>query len=438
MAHTIDRISRSRNEARLWGGPDALDELITTTHVVMTLMASGYQPSSALLAPAFDYLFGLDTSRNSTFYWRSGPLLNVPGYEATVEHDMRYIARLRERAGGNPHYPAPFFLLKLARFSDSKLHGVNVDEVVDWILGEWTETDCWYGRTSITSMGLALLADLVDVPPRIIARSTEFLLESCHSDKQGRYCFSDNLIDDCFTIYNLYERHDSLQVLPPELFESLARCADGILNSQGDDYLWHSSPPFGGTVDSPLYGTAVAVRALIAQQLATSGTFEIELALALLDIVKGAPVTAPKLTPFWGELALEESGVCFIIMPFSPSRRTEIYQRYVKAPLETSLGLRCIRADDIYRSREIMRDVWEHINSATLIVADLSDRNPNVFYELGMAHVLGKEVVLIAESMDDVPFDLRSVRVLIYGDTPTTWERLARDIVEYARFKVSQ
>ena len=49
-----------------------------------------------------------------------------------------------------------------------------------------------------------------------------------------------------------------------------------------------------------------------------------------------------------------------------------------------------------------------------MVVCDCSDRNPNVFYEIGIAHTLGKEVVLITQSKDDIPFDLRHIRYVQY------------------------
>lgn len=51
----------------------------------------------------------------------------------------------------------------------------------------------------------------------------------------------------------------------------------------------------------------------------------------------------------------------------------------------------------------------------------MTDRNPNVFYELGLAHAISKPVILISKSIDDVPFDLRSIRVLVYDKDHPDW-----------------
>src|SRR6478672_1650469 len=103
---------------------------------------------------------------------------------------------------------------------------------------------------------------------------------------------------------------------------------------------------------------------------------------------------------------------CFVTMPFrEPFAK---YYSAIVAPVIERSGLRPIRGDSLFRPSPIMDDVWRAINEASLLVADLTSQNANVFYELGLAHALGKPVILIAETMDDVPFDLRSLRILTY------------------------
>ncbi|MEJ2251158.1 MAG: hypothetical protein P8Y70_18145 [Candidatus Lokiarchaeota archaeon] len=74
----------------------------------------------------------------------------------------------------------------------------------------------------------------------------------------------------------------------------------------------------------------------------------------------------------------------FMLMPFD-NNLSEIYKESIKKPLE-ELGHRVSRADDIFRSTPIMDDVINSIKRADIIIADLTGRNPNVFYELGRAH----------------------------------------------------
>ena len=126
-------------------------------------------------------------------------------------------------------------------------------------------------------------------------------------------------------------------------------------------------------------------------------------------------------TPIWeGRAFPTEAEYCFVLMPFSETMDVQnVYGDHVKRVIEKRCGLRCERADDIYDISGVMQSVWEGINRARLIVADLTDRNPNVFYELGIEHTLGKPVVMITQSMDYVPFDLRHLRCIVYEYKPS-------------------
>jgi hypothetical protein len=79
-----------------------------------------------------------------------------------------------------------------------------------------------------------------------------------------------------------------------------------------------------------------------------------------------------------------------------------------------SIGKQCLRADDIWEESVIVQDIFNLIFRASIVVADLTARNPNVMYEVGIAHTLGKQVVPITQSMEYVPFDLRHHRALLY------------------------
>jgi hypothetical protein len=77
-------------------------------------------------------------------------------------------------------------------------------------------------------------------------------------------------------------------------------------------------------------------------------------------------------------------------------------------------GLACERGDDVFGGNVVMDDIRASIETAALVVADLTGRNANVFYEVGIAHAINKPVLLMAQSIEDVPFDLRNRRVLLY------------------------
>lgn len=77
--------------------------------------------------------------------------------------------------------------------------------------------------------------------------------------------------------------------------------------------------------------------------------------------------------------------------------------------------------DDIFATGKIMDQVWRGILQATVLVAELTSKNPNVFYELGLAHALRKPVVLVSSNENDVPFDLRHIRVILYDQNDPFW-----------------
>jgi hypothetical protein len=99
------------------------------------------------------------------------------------------------------------------------------------------------------------------------------------------------------------------------------------------------------------------------------------------------------------------------MMPFHPSFDA-VYatlQRTAQAA-----GLRCRRADDIWENPAVIQDVVSLIDRSSIVICDCTGRNPNVFYEIGIAHTLGREVILITQADADIPFDLRHLRFVSY------------------------
>lgn len=107
----------------------------------------------------------------------------------------------------------------------------------------------------------------------------------------------------------------------------------------------------------------------------------------------------------------------FMLSPFSDQFNT-IFIDHIKPTAEKIDGIKCRRADNIYDNKPIIEDIWKSIHEAVIIISELTGRNPNVFYETGIAHTVGKEVILITQNLDDVPFDLRHLRCIVYDYTP--------------------
>lgn len=122
-----------------------------------------------------------------------------------------------------------------------------------------------------------------------------------------------------------------------------------------------------------------------------------------------------KVNEFFIRKHSPKNGVCFVLMPFEEGM-TAVYEHGIK-PLVESLGLTCRRADEIYSAQGILGDVWEAIQTAEIVIADLTGKNPNVMYELGLSHAVWKKVILLSQNKDDVPFDLKAWRVLWYDFT---------------------
>ena len=99
------------------------------------------------------------------------------------------------------------------------------------------------------------------------------------------------------------------------------------------------------------------------------------------------------------------------MMPFHEEFRP-VYEAIRAAA--TDNRLRCLRADDIWEDATIIQDVFNLLYRSQVVICDFSGRNPNVMYEAGIAHTLGKHVVPITQSLNDVPFDLQHHRVLRY------------------------
>ena len=102
-----------------------------------------------------------------------------------------------------------------------------------------------------------------------------------------------------------------------------------------------------------------------------------------------------------------------MLMPFA-EELSDVY-KYLIADGLGAAGYDVTRADDILSQNNILGDIVEGIVYSDLIVADLTGANPNVYYELGIAHALNKKVILLTQDIDELPFDLRSYRVVSYS-----------------------
>lgn len=111
-------------------------------------------------------------------------------------------------------------------------------------------------------------------------------------------------------------------------------------------------------------------------------------------------------------------------MPFGIADLDDVYRETV-VPAVESLGLSCVRGDDIFGVDSIMEDIWSLLCRCTLVVGEFTGRNPNVLYEAGIAHTLGKPLIAITQDVADIPFDFRHMRVIEYRSSPSGYRDLA-------------
>ena len=118
---------------------------------------------------------------------------------------------------------------------------------------------------------------------------------------------------------------------------------------------------------------------------------------------------------------------CFVIMPFSSEFN---FVRNVIRQTVESYGFRYDRADERFITEPLAARIQEQIATADLIIADLTGKNPNVFYEVGYAAAIGKRIVHIAQSAAELPFDVKHLRTFIYSNQMGADVKLREDLTK--------
>ncbi len=124
--------------------------------------------------------------------------------------------------------------------------------------------------------------------------------------------------------------------------------------------------------------------------------------------------------PLWGEPIRRSQfqSDIFMVMPFR-DKYNAIYEDVIR-PVAANLNLTIKRGDEFTSTRgSIMQEVWAALNACKLVIVETTEVNANVYYELGIAHTLGKPAILITQTKDvvDLPFDIRHLRFTVYDDT---------------------
>lgn len=160
------------------------------------------------------------------------------------------------------------------------------------------------------------------------------------------------------------------------------------------------------------------------------------LGISLTQLVEFQNSESMTITPFFGKPRPGINPDIFVLMPFTEELKS-VYQDHIRK-VAKSLNLKVARADDFFTTHAIMLDIWTAICAVRLIIADCTNRNPNVFYEIGLAHTIGKKVVLITQNKDDVPFDLRHLRYIDYEYTPRGMKEFEKRLTETIKSELAQ
>ena len=118
--------------------------------------------------------------------------------------------------------------------------------------------------------------------------------------------------------------------------------------------------------------------------------------------------------PFFGDVDYNFGFAdIFVLMPLHKNE-TDIFENEIQRAA-CSLNKSCGKGNSNFASRKIMEHVWKCIYHAELVICDCTGKNPNVYYELGIAHTLGTPAVLICESANDLAFDVTGISSVFYG-----------------------
>lgn len=110
-----------------------------------------------------------------------------------------------------------------------------------------------------------------------------------------------------------------------------------------------------------------------------------------------------------------EEVFAFVLMPFSGDF-DDIYRMGIKETA-IALGVKAERVDEQIFQEGILERIYRQIESADIVIADMSGQNPNVFYEVGYAHAKEKLCILLTKNAEDIPFDLKHHRHIVYGQS---------------------
>lgn len=135
------------------------------------------------------------------------------------------------------------------------------------------------------------------------------------------------------------------------------------------------------------------------------------------EILKKSRTTEPLNNSFFEASGVNLSKIkeikrrVFVLTPFH--ERYEKTYHVIKSVC-LNLNLECNRGDEEFKPGAVLSHILELMAQASIIIVNIDGRNPNVYYELGIAHAMGKKTVLVASNIESVPFDIQAQRIILY------------------------
>lgn len=124
------------------------------------------------------------------------------------------------------------------------------------------------------------------------------------------------------------------------------------------------------------------------------------------------------------DISIDKKSV-FLLTPFS-KESTDVY--ILIKNICSECGLNLYRGDEEFSHEDILANIVKYIVKSRIVIANIDGKNPNVFYELGIAHALGKPTILVSKSIQNTPFDIQQNRIVLYNDSDDLRLKLSKEI----------
>jgi hypothetical protein len=129
-------------------------------------------------------------------------------------------------------------------------------------------------------------------------------------------------------------------------------------------------------------------------------------------------------------LVAEEAPKAFVVMQFTESFNT-LYEEVIQ-PVCSEFGYQAVRGDETFTSGSVLDEIIQSIQDASVVIAEITPNNPNVFYEVGYAHALNKPTILLCDkTRDKLPFDVSGFRTLFYEDSIGGKRRVQESLIKH-------